>query len=285
MFTTIEAQAAADLVAGHRTVSAAAHEIGMSPQEFTKRLEILGRPEGRATHQMEPARRFESQGDAEDALRDYGLRLEEVTDELGPLVLGAAAAGIPWQLIYGHTRTGPDALAWFLPATGSIEVAAPADFGELETFARWITAHARALKDAATTWSEGCEAQIWDMEARRFVANCAPAPLHTPSDVGVRESGPETPAEEFAAYLNAVAASSAEEKHDTPGAFDQLTDPDAWLSVECVGLEREAAKIRERLAADPGTERADGEVATADAFAELASAFRQLRRTGKAPNT
>ncbi|MBT2400818.1 hypothetical protein [Streptomyces sp. ISL-100] len=286
VFTAIEAQAAADLVAAHRTISAAAREVGMIPQGFTKRLEILGRPEGRATHQEEPARRFESQEDAEDALRDYGLLLEEVTDELGPLVLGAEAAGIHRHLIYEHTRTGPDTLAWFLPATGGIEVAEPVDFDELETFARWITARARALKEAATTWSESCEAQIWDLEARRFVTNCAPASLHTAPDVGVRESGPETPAEEFATYLHAVAAACSEEKkHDTPGALDQLTDPDAWLSVECIGLGREAARIRERLAADPGTERANGEVAIADAFAELASAFRQLRRTGKAPNT
>lgn len=284
VFATIEAQAAAELAADHRDIPASAHEVRIDLQEFAIKAEGLDHAAGFATNQIEPARRFESQEDAEDALRDYGLRLDEVTDELGPLVLGAAAVGVPWQLVHEHTRTRPDALACFLPASGSVEVAAPVDAGELETFARWITTRARALMDAATTWAEGCEAQIWDMEARRFVANCTPMSLNSaPADA--RESSPEASVEELAAYLNADTTSGEREKNHTLATLDRLTDPDAWLSMECAGLEREAARIRERRPAGPGAEYAVGQVATADAFTELAGAFRHLRRTGQAPST
>ena len=288
----LEAQAGRELLDRHQgNWSAAAREVAMTRQAFTKRLESLENPAGKTASSLpmaEPARYFPDAATAIDALLDYELRLADVTDELEPLLLGCAAVGVPHSEITRRTGVGYETLARLVP-DGEILVAREIPYAELDEFAQAITAHADDLDQAAVGGVERTVARLWASQASRFVTNCAYGALMEFNEPDLPKPGPTSTPEEIAAYTEALIAANPPEEDPAgeavPDDVSSVSGHDAWLATECVKLTREARVAAERAAADTDPGGAAVSAAVAHTYADIAAAMRHLRRTGATPET
>ncbi|MEV8333828.1 hypothetical protein [Streptomyces niveus] len=292
-YTRIENEALYELALAHAPVTgkkvgepnyaAAAREVGWTPTAVHKRLkggDPAARPASTPAVQAEPARRFDTAGDAEAALDDWALRRQEVTDELEPLLLGALAAGADPLTIHERTGESLELLRRIRPA-GNIQVSRIGDYDEVvEDFARLVTAHAAALNQhAAPPGAERSAAQVWHRAAAQIVTNAAPYALLPPVPA-VRAEDYDTPG----AYADAVLTSSpGEEETDTWSRQDEVatvSGADAWLAKYTVQLAREARCAVPDYMPPEHREHAE---AVGRACGEVAAAIRHLRATGTLP--
>ncbi|MER7707164.1 hypothetical protein ABTX81_30225 [Kitasatospora sp. NPDC097605] len=227
---SIKATAAGTLVTAHGgNKSAAARELGFnSPQAFAawfnRRGERTGAAEAAPHAPEQPALYFRNPDEARDALGDWFLEQQSVTDRLEPLVLGALAVGLTPEEVYRLSGIPLTTVKRMRPA--KIEVAA--DLGGLEAMtvldetARALTAHALALAEAARADDQdesllrspaSCGAHIWSVAARAFVHQLAPAalvPAETPEVRALRK-----------AFQNQIAAQDAAMAAAHPNATDE----------------------------------------------------------------
>ncbi|MGW3308287.1 hypothetical protein ACWDG9_17065 [Streptomyces sp. NPDC001073] len=289
----IAGEAAQQLVAGHHgNVAAAAAELGMTPpglHKILKGADPAARPARTPAVQAQPALRFSTPEDAEDALRDWRLRRQSVDDALEQLLLGALAVGVDPIDVSQLTDVPLANLRRIRPA-GNIAVSAlesPCAPDEvLGEFARRIDAHADAVKARAATAPERSAAKMWRLAADAVIANTAPY-VRYPSTVHPDDF------DDAAAFAEAfVAQPGPESRIQQPDPDLVVSGPDAWLAVTYVQYTRMA---RERLAnavTAPGGEEDSGEPphdeaahdeAMNDALTAIAAAILHVRTTGTVP--
>lgn len=281
-YAAIEVDALRDLIAGHQgNEAAAAREIGISSQAVRKRLakrqEQPGeRAKATAVVQAEPALRFKGPRDAEDALRDWALRKQDVVDQRDVFLLGALAAGVDPVTVGELTNEPLDLLRRIRPA-GNIAVSQLDEFGpELEKFARDITAHAAELAERAQTSAEHSGAQIWNRVASSIVSQAAPYAFDAAPPVKAEDY---SDADQFAAAVLAEAESSGDDQeYAEQDEVAMVSGADAWLARLCVQLARQADECRTQPLGEAETSEA-----MAQAFEDIACAVRHLRSTGTAP--
>ncbi|MFE6868724.1 hypothetical protein ACFVFS_19465 [Kitasatospora sp. NPDC057692] len=237
--------------------SAAERRLAFDGRTLADRIE-----HGTARHAPEqPALHFRDGHEARDALRDWFLQQQAITDRLEPLVLGALAAGLdPAEVcrISGVPLSGIERLQ-----PEHIEVSTDLGGAEalevLDEMARALTAHALVLADAARTGDRTGD-RIGDRTGdRENDEECARSP------------------ESCAARLWSAAARSFVRTPVT------VLGPDAWLAAEVSRFHREAAALRRtdrRVTDDGDAARRD---AMARAYEELATAYLHLRATGAVP--
>ncbi|MFE1270596.1 hypothetical protein [Streptomyces sp. NPDC058758] len=275
-------EALAELIAQHGgNRAAAARELGKTRQALymRKKRDPAKSSSVAAAEQVQPARRFDSLEEAEDALRDWAGDQQEVTDRLDVLLLGALAAGADPVDISENSGVGLDTLRRIRPA-GNIAVSRLNEYGpEIDDFARAVHARAATLRAAATSTAEHAAADIWRHAAREIARNAAPAALMP--DHGLRKEDFAT-VEDFVEAVVTRKPSEEEEAEDAkPLSPSASAGPDAYLAATYVAFRREAA--RGRL----GSERTPQEAAVGEAvqaaFGELADAILHLRTTGQVP--
>ncbi|MFJ4342990.1 helix-turn-helix domain-containing protein [Streptomyces sp. NPDC088915] len=276
-------EAVEDLIAQHGgNVAAAARELGLTRQALymrDKREKTGGGAGAAAAEQVQPARHFNSPQEAEDALRDWALDQQEVTDQLDVLLLGALAAGADPVTISELSGVPLATLRRIRPG-GNITVSRLNEYGpEIEDFARAVHARAAALRAAAATKAEHRSASIWQHAARAIVTNVAPYALMP--DPGIHVEDFDT-AEEFAEALSTREPSEEEKAEDErePSRLAVLSH-DGYLAATYLVFRREAA--RERLPFEETPEEIAAGEAVQAAFGELADAILHLRTTGQVP--
>lgn len=281
-YADIEVDALRELTAAHRgNEAAAARELGISPQAVHKRLakrqdRPADPPTTAAAQQTEPALHFDSPSHAEDSLRDWALRRQDVDDQRDVFLLGALAVGVDPVTVSDLTDQPLDLLRRIRPA-GNIAISQLDQFGpELEKFTRDTTAHAAELTARAQTPAEDSGARIWSLTAASIVSNAAPYALDAAPTVKVEDY---TDAEEFAeAFLTEAKSRSNDQEYVQQDEVAIVNGADAWLATLCVQLTRQADESRTQPLGDP-----ESSAAMAQAFEDIAGAVRHLRSTGTAP--
>lgn len=277
-------EAVAQLIAQHGgNKAAAARELGLTRQALymrEKREEgTAGGPRSDAAEQIQPARRFDSPEEAEDALRDWALSHQDVTDRLDVLLLGALAAGADPVAISEAGVVGLDTLRRIRPA-GNIVVSQLNEYGpEIDDFARAVHARAAALHAAATSLAERRAADIWRHAAREIARNAAPTALMP--DHGLRKEDFGTIDEFIEAVVTREPSEEEQAEDAKPLSPSASAGPDAYLAATYLAFRREATR------GPLWSERTPEEVAVGEAvqaaFGELADAILHLRTTGQVP--
>ncbi|MFE3609763.1 hypothetical protein [Streptomyces goshikiensis] len=281
-YEQISEEAVADLIAQHDgNAAAAASELGMTRQALYMRKNREKKSGGRAAaaEQVQPARCFHSPEEAEDALRDWELSQQEVTDQLDVLLLGALAAGADPVTISELSRVPLATLRRIRPG-GNITVSQLDEYGpEIDDFARAVHARGAALRAAAVTGAEHMAASVWQHAAQEIVTNAAPLALMPDSGIHPEDFGS---VEEYAAAAAGREPSEEEKAEDErQPSLLSAAGPDAYLAATYLGCRREAA--RERLSAEQTAEEIAAEEAARTAYGELADAILHLRTTGQVP--
>ncbi|MFJ8301326.1 hypothetical protein ACIQ9R_36245 [Streptomyces sp. NPDC094447] len=274
--------ALAELIAQHGgNRAAAARELGKTRQALYMREKRDAEKSSSvaAAEQVQPARRFDSPEEAEDALRDWALSHQEVTDRLDVLLLGALAAGVDPVAISEAGVVGLDMLRRIRPA-GNIVVSQLDEYGpEIDDFARAVHARATALRAAAISTAKRAAADIWRHAAREIARNAAPVALMP--DHGLRKEDFGTIDEFIEAVVTRKPSKEEEAEDAKPLAPSASAGPDAYLAATYLAFRREATR------GPLGSERTPEEVAVGEAvqaaFGELADAILHLRTTGQVP--
>ncbi|MFB6629929.1 hypothetical protein ACFCWY_08545 [Streptomyces sp. NPDC056362] len=275
--------ALADLIAQHGgNMAAAARELGKTRQAlYMRKNRTEQKDSARAgTEQVQPALRFDSPRASRDALLDWSLRQQEITDQLDVLLLGALAAGADPVDISEDSGVGLDTLRRIRPGA-NIVVSQLDEFGtEIEEFARAVTFRADALTAAADASGSWSAARIWRQAAQLIVTNAAPYALMP--DTGIRREDFATEDE----FLDALLEHEPSEEQKTeeqrqPSELATVSGADAWLAALYVSFRREAG--REPSTTDETPEGAVAGEAIRAAFTELADHILHLRTTGQVP--
>ncbi|MFD7537490.1 hypothetical protein [Streptomyces sp. NPDC059819] len=290
-YRLIEVEAANEVVAEHGgNVSAAARELAMTPTGLAKlrrSADPVARPARTRRSQGQPALHFSTQDAAEDALRDWHLRRQDVEDESEQLLLGALASGVDPLTVVELTQVPLELLRRIRPA-GNIAVSALTSPGGgdgevLEQFARQLLTHSRALSERATSGPEHSAARIWRLAANSVATNAAPEVLYP--EPTVRAADFES-ADGYVDAIRAAAETATEPDIPEPDSVALVSGPDAWLALTHTRIARDAERCRLAAAAEEraaNDERAAHEHAMAGAFQAVADAITQLRTTGTLP--
>ncbi|MGW4648026.1 helix-turn-helix domain-containing protein [Kitasatospora sp. NPDC004289] len=269
-------QALVDAHGGNQ--SAAAREIGVTPQAVRKRLAAR---EGRSAEaadgqpQQQPALFFRNVDQADGELRMYALAAQDLADRRDQLVLGALAAGLSPEAIWRRTGIAPEVIARLAPAE-PITVGVDVDLllDTLEDTARALHAYVQTLE--ANPGVDILTQRLWSFAAESFTRNCAPGALAPPAP---RREDYATTEE----WVEACVGDDSAPQPD-PGTPDPLaweSGPDAWIAAQIVMLRRAAAEGTDAPSLD-GPERAAAQLA-ARVQRAVADAYLHLRTHGTVP--
>ncbi|MFG1976982.1 hypothetical protein ACGFJC_47285 [Nonomuraea fuscirosea] len=120
-----------DIVAGHGgNMSAAARELGVSPQRVSQIMAGLEPPAEGDDSLHEPARYFSDKYEADAALRDWALAWQDLIDRRDPLVRGAHAAGLSERQIREVTSLKPETIERLTAGDITVAVNVPLEVWE-----------------------------------------------------------------------------------------------------------------------------------------------------------
>lgn len=291
-FDRVAAAAAQELVAAHNgNLNAAARELGLTNNGLKKIITtkaVAGaQPNRVAAVQSQPALRFVDVDHARDALADWVLRRQDVSDTEESLFLGALAVGMDPLDMHEQAGVGLDRLRRIRPA-GNIAVSA-LDSGDLDllaAFARRMIEHGQHLAAVAAEPggipAQTVAARIWQHSAHLIALNIAEEVLLPASTVDVADFGDLGREENLAAWMRAVeeeARSQPVTNAARPDELAAIAGPDAWLARLHLSFLRQATQAP--LSADD-TDLAAFELTRA-VYAALAAAIDHLRRTATLP--